>query len=31
MLPGMTVAKIRPVAMTPGAMQFAVMPNGPRS
>jgi hypothetical protein len=22
---------IRPVAITPGAMQFAVIPNGPRS
>ena len=31
LLPGMTVAMIRPVAMTPGAMQFAVIPNGPRS
>jgi hypothetical protein len=27
----MTVAMIRPVAITPGAMQFAVIPNGPRS
>ena len=25
MLPGMTVAMIRPVAITPGTMQFAVM------
>jgi hypothetical protein len=31
LLPGMTVAMIRPVAITPGAMQLAVIPNGPRS
>jgi hypothetical protein len=30
LLPRMTVAMIRPVAITPGAMQFAVIPNGPR-
>jgi hypothetical protein len=27
LLPGMTVAMILPVAITPGAIQFAVMPN----
>jgi hypothetical protein len=27
----MTIAMIRPVAITPGAIQFAVIPNGPRS
>jgi hypothetical protein len=31
MLPGMTVAMIRPVAITPGAIQFTVIPNGPKS
>ena len=29
--PGITVAMMRPVVITPGAMQFTVIPNGPRS
>ena len=31
LLPGMTVAMILPVAITPGATQLAVTPNGTRS
>ena len=29
--PARIVAAMRPVAVTPGAMQLAVIPNGPRS
>jgi hypothetical protein len=31
LLPGMAVCMIRPVAITPGAMQITVIPYGPRS
>jgi hypothetical protein len=31
LLPGVTICMIRPVAITPRAMQLAVILNGPRS